>query len=46
MTTANKITEAKKAFEKDPYFRRIKKLFPANTNLKKAVTTKRGGKKR
>ncbi|MDQ3253568.1 MAG: hypothetical protein M3R15_06630 [Acidobacteriota bacterium] len=42
-TTGNRTIAAKKAFEKDPKFRRLKKLFPANTNLKKAVTQK--GKK-
>jgi len=43
MTTANKITEAKKAFEKDPNFKRIKKVF--TTKRSKPVTPKRGGKK-
>jgi len=42
MTNANKITEAKKAFARDPYFKRIKKVF--TTKRSKPVTKK--GKKR
>jgi hypothetical protein len=45
MASSNKLTEAKRAFQRDPNFKRIQKLFP-NANLKKAVTPKRGGKKR
>ncbi len=42
--SSNKIKEALRAFANDPTFRRLKKLFPANTNIKKTVAKK--GKKR
>ncbi len=45
-TTGNRLIASKKAFEKDANFQRLKKLFPANTNLKKAVTKKHEGKNR
>jgi hypothetical protein len=43
--SSNKIKEALRAFEKDPKFKRLKQIFPANTNLKKAVTKREGKKK-
>jgi hypothetical protein len=44
-TTGNRLIASKKEFEKDPNFNRLKLLFPANTNLKKAVTKREGKKK-
>lgn len=44
-TTGNRTIASRKAIKTDPNFKRLQKIFPANTNLKKAVTPKRGGKK-
>jgi hypothetical protein len=44
MASANKITEAKRAFARDANFQRLKARFPANTNTKRLVTNK--GKKK